>query len=191
MHLLDDGFQHRRLARDFDIVMVNPHDTRDTLLPVGRLREPLSSLIRADAIVLTNDARCDGLLLAPYLVWRVWRDVVIPAELSGPCFAFCGIARPANFFNQLRAAGVTLAGTRSFGDHHAYTESDVRKLLELRKRSGGEAFVTTEKDAINLQSHLTELAPLHVVPVRMELQNAESAMSAMLARIAVLNRGSA
>lgn len=191
MHLLDDGFQHRRLARDFDIVMVNPQDTNDTLLPVGRLREPLSSLMRADAVVLTNDAPCDGLLLAPYLVWRVRRDVVVPAELSGPCFAFCGIARAANFFDQLRTAGVNLAGRRSFSDHHAYTESDVRKLLELRKRSGAEGFITTEKDAINLQSHAAELTPLHVVPVRMELQNAESAMSAMLARIAVLNRGSA
>ncbi|MGA7459575.1 MAG: tetraacyldisaccharide 4'-kinase [Candidatus Korobacteraceae bacterium] len=188
MHLLDDGFQHRRLARDFDIVMVNPQDTQDILLPVGRLREPLSSLMRADAVVLTNDAVCDGLLLAPYLVWRVQRDIVIPAELKGPCFAFCGIARPGNFFDQLRAAGVKLAGTRSFRDHHAYTESDVRKLLGLRNRHGAGAFVTTEKDAINLQSHVAELAPLHVVPVRMQLQNAESAMSAMLARIAARNR---
>jgi tetraacyldisaccharide 4'-kinase len=191
MHLLDDGFQHRRLARDFDIVMVDPRDRRDTLLPIGRLREPLSSLVRADAIVLTNDVPCDGLLLAPYLVWRVRREIVVPAELSRPCFAFCGVARPANFFDQLRAAGVKLAGRRSFSDHHAYTESDVRKLLASRKRSGAAAFVTTEKDAINLQSHADELAPLHVVPVRMELQNAEPAMSAMLARIAVLNRGSA
>lgn len=191
MHLLDDGFQHRRLARDFDIVMVNPQDTRDTLLPVGRLREPLSSLMRADTVVLTNEAVCDGLLLAPYLVWRVKRDVVIPAQLKGPCFAFCGIARPANFFEQLRAAGVNLAGTRSFGDHHSYTESDVRKLLALRKRHGAEACVTTEKDAINLQSQVNQLAPLHVVPVRIQLQNAESAMDAMLMRIAGRERGRA
>jgi len=191
MHLLDDGFQHRRLARDFDIVMVNPQDTQDTLLPVGRLREPLPSLMRADAVVLTNDATCDGLLLAPYLVWRVQRDIVIPAVLKGPCFAFCGIARPASFFDQLRAAGVKLAGTRSFGDHHAYSEADVRKLLALRNRNGAEAFVTTEKDAINLQSHAAELAPLHVVPVRMQLQNAESAIRAMLARIAARNRDTA
>jgi len=191
MHLLDDGFQHRRLARDFDIVMVNPHDKKDTLLPVGRLREPLSSLMRANAVVLTNDAACDGLLLAPYLVWRVRRDIIIPAELKGPCFAFCGIARPANFFDQLRAAGVKLAGTRSFSDHHAYSEADMRKLLALRKRSGAEALVTTEKDAINLQAHVDELAPLHVVPVQMQLHNAESAMSAMLARIEVRRHGSA
>lgn len=191
IHLLDDGFQHRQLARDFDIVMVNPQDSQDTLLPGGRLREPLSSLMRADAVVLTNNAPCEGLLLAPYLVWRVQRDIVIPAELKGPCFAFCGIARPANFFDQLRAAGVKLAGTRSFSDHHAYTQSDVGKLLGLRKRYGAEAFVTTEKDAVNLQAHAAELTPLHVVPVSMQLQNADSAMNAMLARIAARNRGTA
>jgi tetraacyldisaccharide 4'-kinase len=188
LHLLDDGFQHRRLARDFDIVMVSPTDTQDTLLPGGRLREPLSSLLRADALVLTNDASCEGLLLAPYLVWRVGRDIVVPAELSGSCFAFCGIARPANFFEQLRAAGVSLAGTRSFADHHLYTDSDVRKLQALRKGHGAEAFVTTEKDAINLQSHVATLAPLHVVPVRMQLENAEAALNAMLSRIAARNR---
>ena len=56
LHLLDDGFQHRALARDFDIVLVTPEDTRDRLLPAGRLREPLSSLSRADAVVLTSGA---------------------------------------------------------------------------------------------------------------------------------------
>jgi len=184
LHLLDDGFQHRQLARDFDIVMIRPSDVREKLLPVGRLREPLSSLMRADAVVLTNDSACDGLPLAPYLVWRVRRDIVIPAELKGSCFAFCGIAQPASFFDQLRAAGVAVAGTRGFSDHHRYTESDIRKLLGLRQRQGGKSFVTTEKDAINLHAHTAELAPLHVIPVDMRLQNAESAMSAMLATIA-------
>ncbi len=188
MHLLDDGFQHRGLARDFDIVMVSPQDVRDSLLPVGRLREPLSSLMRADAVVLTNDASCEGLLLAPYLVWRVRRDIVAPVELKGRCFAFCGIARPANFFEQLRAGGATVAGTRSFSDHHPYTEPDVRKLLALHRRHGAEAFVTTEKDAINLRSHAAALAPLYVIPLRVQLQQAESGVTAMLARIAARNR---
>ena len=191
LHLLDDGFQHRRLARDFDIVMVDPGDVRTPLLPVGRLREPLSSLRRADAVVLTNDAPCDGLLLAPYLVWRVRRGIAILPEVHGPCFAFCGIARPQSFFEQLGAAGVMLSGTRTFRDHHPYTDSDAGMLLALRKRHADVAFVTTEKDAINLQSHAASLAPLHVVPVRMELENADSAVSAMLARIAAHRRGPA
>ena len=188
LHLLDDGFQHRRLARDFDIVMVNPSDCREALLPVGRLREPLSSLKRADAVVLTNDAPCDGLLLAPYLVWRVRRGIDLPEPLNGRCFAFCGIARPQNFFDQLRTAGVELAGTRTFRDHHSYTDLDIAKLQELRQRHAAAALITTEKDAINLQSHAASLAPLYVVPVSMRLVNASSAVSAMLARIAARNR---
>ena len=187
-HLLDDGFQHRRLARDFDIVMIDPGDRREALLPVGRLREPLTSLRRADAVVLTNDAPCDGLLLAPYLVWRVRRGVDVPDSLTRPCFAFCGIARPRNFFEQLRAAGIELAGTRTFRDHHFYTDSDVAQLQILRKRHAATAFITTEKDAINLQSRAAALAPLHIVSVRMSLESAESAISAMLARIAARNR---
>ena len=184
MHLLDDGFQHRRLARDFDIVMVSPSDKQEALLPVGRLREPLSSLMRADAVVLTNDAPCDGLLLAPYLVWRVQRDVDVANSLKEACFAFCGIARPQAFFEQLREAGIDLAGTRTFRDHHLYTEFDVDKLLALRKRHNAKAFVTTEKDAINLQAHASKLAPLHIAPVRMRLENSDSVVSVMLARIA-------
>jgi tetraacyldisaccharide 4'-kinase len=186
--LLDDGFQHRRLARDFDIVLISPSDAEDSLLPTGRLREPLSSLSRANAIVLTNDASCEGLLLAPYLVWRVQRNIVLPAELTGPCFAFCGIARPQNFFEQLRAAGVTLSGTQAFRDHHQYTASDVRRLLELRVRCGATAFVITEKDAVNLQSGIAALAPLHVTSVHVELENADAALSTLLAAIAARNR---
>ena len=188
LHLLDDGFQHRRLARDFDIVLIAPSDAQDSLLPTGRLREPLSSLSRANAIVLTNDASCEGLLLAPYLVWRVQRNIVLPAEVAGPCFAFCGIARPQNFFQQLRAAGMRLAGTQAFRDHHQYTASDVRRLLEWRARCGAAAFVTTEKDAVNLQSGIAALAPLHVILVQVELENADAALSTLLAAITARNR---
>ncbi|HME32956.1 MAG TPA: tetraacyldisaccharide 4'-kinase, partial [Terriglobales bacterium] len=105
LHLLDDGFQHRQLARDFDIVLVTPTDTQDSLLPAGRLREPIASLARADAIVLTNNTSADGLRLQNQLVWRVRRDID-PPETLNPCFAFCGIARPENFFAQLQAAQV-------------------------------------------------------------------------------------
>jgi len=189
LHLLDDGFQHRRLARDFDIVLITPTDAEDSLLPTGRLREPLSSLARADAVVLTNEASPQGLPIERQLVWRVKRDVVVPEELKGPCFAFCGIARPQNFFGQLRAAGVTLAGTRSFRDHHAYSDGDVRELLALRTQHGTAALVTTEKDAINLQSSVAALAPLQVIPVHMELDNADAALSTLMEAIAARNHG--
>ncbi len=191
LHLLDDGFQHRRLARDFDIVLVTPSDAQDSLLPIGRLREPLSSLSRANVVVLTNDASSQGLPIAQQLVWKVRRSIVVPRELERPCFAFCGIARPENFFEQLRAVGVTTAGTRSFRDHHAYSDSDVRELLALRAQHGAASFVTTEKDAINLQTRGAALAPLHIIPVNMEMENADAALSALLAAIAARNRGPA
>lgn len=183
LHLLDDGFQHRRLARDFDIVLVTPEDARDSLLPTGRLREPLSSLARANAVVLTNDMPCEGLPIAQQHLWRIRRDLSVPPELKAPCFAFCGIARPDNFFEQLQAAGVVLAGRRSFRDHHAYTASDVRQLLGLRRVYGASAFVITEKDAVNLQSYVAALAPLQVASVRMKLDDADVALQTLLTAI--------
>jgi len=183
LHLLDDGFQHRRLARDFDIVLVTATDARDSLLPAGRLREPISSLSRADAVVLTNEMSSDGLRLRNQLIWRVRRAIIVP-ETKQPCIAFCGIARAQEFFAQLRAAGIAIAATRSFRDHHPYKEPDIRELLELQKQHGAPAFVTTEKDAVNLGAHLQALQPLHVVPVLMQLENAEAALDTMLATIA-------
>ncbi len=187
LHLLDDGFQHRRLARDFDIVLVSPGDARDSLLPAGRLREPLSSLARADAIVLTNDTAGDGLRLGRQQVWRATRDIVAP-QTEEPCLAFCGIARPQNFVAQLRAAGVMLAGACSYRDHHRYSAEDVRHLLQLRKQQGARAFVTTEKDAVNLGGYLEALHPIHVVPVRMRLHNAVAVLEFILATVSERKR---
>lgn len=183
LHLLDDGFQHRRLDRDFDIVLVTPTDTQDSLLPGGRLREPITSLARADAVVLTNDTSTDGLRLHNQLVWRVRRDIV-PPETLDPCFAFCGIARPETFFGQLQEAQVVLAGTHGFRDHHYYTNADVSDLQRSRQQAGASAFVTTEKDAVNLGAHLQTLQPIHVVRVRMRLENSDGALDAMLATVA-------
>lgn len=186
LHLLDDGFQHRGLARDFDIVLVNATDKQDALFPMGRLREPLSALARADAIVLTNDTPAEGLPLTHQKVWRVQRDIVAP-PVEEPCLAFCGIARPGNFFAQLRATGINIAGTRTFRDHHAYTKPDLRALLSARKKAGATCFVTTEKDAINLESYLDELAPLHVVPVYMQIEDANAVAKTIWAAVAARN----
>src|SRR5437588_6801539 len=92
MHLLDDGFQHRGLARDFDIVLVTPEDARDSLLPSGRLRESLESLQRADAVVLASGASAEAFPLAGKTVWRVRRGIVAQSVPARPV-VFCGIAR--------------------------------------------------------------------------------------------------
>jgi tetraacyldisaccharide 4'-kinase len=179
IHLLDDGFQHRGLARDFEIVLVTPDEARDRLLPAGRLREALRSLQRADAIVLTSGASPESFPLAGKTVWRVRRGIVAHDVPARP-IVFCGIARPQNFLLQLRAAGIDPVAEAFFRDHHAYTEKDIRDLLQLRLRSEAGGFLTTEKDAVNLGGYLAALAPLVVVPVTMELADTANAVDTML-----------
>jgi tetraacyldisaccharide 4'-kinase len=179
LHLLDDGFQHRQLGRDFDIVLVTPEDARDRLLPTGRLRESLRGLHRADAVVLTGGASVEVFPLDEKMVWRVRRGIIAQNIPARPV-VFCGIARPQNFLLQLRTAGVEPAAEAFFRDHHAYSEKDIRDLLQLRQRSEGGGFVTTEKDAVNLGGYLDALAPLAVVRVKMELADAANAVDTML-----------
>ena len=182
LHLLDDGFQHRALARDFDIVLVTPEDTRDRLLPAGRLREPLRALRRADAIVLTSGAAPEAFPLNGKLVWQALRGIV-PQNVPPQPVVFCGIARPRNFVAQLRTAGIEPAAEAFYRDHHIYTERDVQDLIKLRIQSEAGGFVTTEKDAINLGEFLTALDRLAIVPVTMELLDADNAVGTMLSTI--------
>jgi tetraacyldisaccharide 4'-kinase len=179
LHLLDDGFQHRSLARDFDTVLVTPDDARDRLLPAGRLREPLGALQRADAIVLTSGASADSFPTQGKYVWRVRRGIVAQNVPPQP-IAFCGIARPHAFLLQLRTAGIEPAAEAIYGDHHAYTERDIRELLSLKERAEAGGFVTTEKDAINLGQYSSALTPLTVIPVKMELLDAANVVDTML-----------
>jgi tetraacyldisaccharide 4'-kinase len=187
LHLLDDGFQHRALARDFDIVLVTPQDANDRLLPSGRLREPLHSLRRADAIVLASGASAESFSIAGKLIWRVRRGIV-PVNVPPRPLVFCGIARPENFVLQLRAANIEPVAEAFYRDHHAYSEKDIRDLRELKQRSEAGGFMTTEKDAVNLGGYLSALAPLAVVPVKMELSDAANALDTMLHKIAERKR---
>jgi tetraacyldisaccharide 4'-kinase len=188
LHLLDDGFQHRALARDFDIVLVTPQDATDRLLPAGRLREPLRSLSRADAVVLSGGAAAESFPLERKLVWRVRRGIT-PQNVPPRPIVFCGIARPQSFVLQLRAANIDPVAEAFYRDHHAYTEKDVRELLELKGRSEAGGFVTTEKDAVNLGPYLSALEPLSVVPVRMQLDDAANGLDTILRMIEERKRG--
>jgi tetraacyldisaccharide 4'-kinase len=179
LHLLDDGFQHRSLARDFDIVLITSEDTRDSLLPSGRLREPPRSLTRADAIVLTSGASADSFPLDGKLVWRARRGI-LPEDVPPRPVVFCGIARPKNFLAQLRTAGIEPVAEAFYRDHHAYTERDIQELLKLGQQSEAGGFVTTEKDAINLGAYMAALEPMAVVPVKMELLEADNAVDTVL-----------
>jgi tetraacyldisaccharide 4'-kinase len=182
LHLLDDGFQHRALARDFDIVLVTPQDATDKLLPAGRLRERLHSLRRADAVVLASGASAESFPLEGKIVWRVRRGIVTKDVPLRPV-VFCGIARPQNFVLQLRTANIEPVAEAFYRDHHAYCEKDIRELLKLKRCSEAGGFVTTEKDAVNLGGFLSALEPLAVVPVKMELSDADNAVDTMLHKI--------
>jgi tetraacyldisaccharide 4'-kinase len=188
LHLLDDGFQHRVLARDFDVVLVTPQDASDRLLPAGRLREPLFALRRADAVVLASGAAAESFPLGGKMVWRVRRGIV-PQNVPPRPLVFCAIARPQNFVLQLRAAQIEPVAEAFYRDHHAYSEEDVRELLELKQRSAAGGFVTTEKDAVNLGGYLSALEPLAVVPVKMDLSGAANAVDTMLHKIDERKRG--
>ena len=182
-HILDDGFQHRSLHRDFDIALLTADDLSDRLLPSGRLREPLSSLKRVDAIVLPKQVSSDHPAFAGKLVWRILRELVMPTHPPNP-IVFCGIARPQQFFAQLRASGVSPAAELAFPDHHPYALVDIDRLRAMHRELGAGGFVTTEKDAINLGSFLPELQPLSVAALRLTLEDPANAVDTILARIA-------
>jgi tetraacyldisaccharide 4'-kinase len=182
LHLLDDGFQHRALARDFDIVLVTPQDATDRLLPAGLLREPLQSLRRADAVVLSGGASADTFPVDAKPVWRIRRGIV-PKNVPPRPVVFCGIARPQNFLLQLRTANIDPVAQAFYRDHHAYTEKDIRELLALKQRSESGGFVTTEKDAVNLGPYFSALEPMAVVPVRMDFVDSANALDTILRKI--------
>ena len=176
LHLLDDGFQHRRLHRDFDIVLLPAADYAGALLPIGRLREPLSALLRADAVALPVPLDRP---LHVKKVWQVRRQLEL-SHPSGKLIAFCGIGRPKQFFDGLKAAGQELASEVVFRDHYSYSQRDIDRLLELKKRTEAEGFITTEKDAINLGALTTQLQPLRTATLTMELEAPEQAITEML-----------
>jgi tetraacyldisaccharide 4'-kinase len=132
VHVLDDGFQHLALDRDIDIVLVAREDVaRPVTLPFGRLREPLDVIIVADAIVTLDDDVEIHDNQAGIPVFRARRETAAPAgpDASLPVFAAAGIAHPDRFFDALRGAGWTLAGTRAYRDHHRYSARDVANLV--------------------------------------------------------------
>jgi len=153
VHLLDDGFQHRQLARDVDIVLVSSEDLGDSLLPAGNLREGLGALKRADVLAVpagddSAAARLWGMGLKQP-IWEYRREMDVPT-VSGSTVAFCGIARPEQFFSGLEQLGVSIAARKSFRDHARLGWRDLELLRKLAAEVGAETMLTTEKDRIRL-----------------------------------------
>lgn len=180
LHILDDGFQHRRLHRDFDIVLLAPRDLRDYLLPFGRLREPLSSLARAQAVVAPADL---SELLAEPNIWHIRRRLVLPRPAPTRPLAFCGVAAPRQFWQALSDIGVYPVGTFAFGDHHHYRAKDVALLQRLARQHDANGFVCTEKDLVKLEG--LGLVPMVAPQLQIELENVNARLGGMLEAIGV------
>ncbi|MGA2569849.1 MAG: tetraacyldisaccharide 4'-kinase [Terracidiphilus sp.] len=190
VHLLDDGFQHRQLARDIDILLLSNRDLRDRLLPAGNLREPLRAADRAQVIAIpANEPEVEAELNSrgwQGTVWRLRRRTDVP-HLDGPVAAFCGIARPEQFFEGLEQAGVKLAVRTVFPDHHRYKASDLDRVVDAARAAGAPALITTEKDRVRigaLAESLPPSLPLQTAQLRIEIEDQDTAVDGLMQRLA-------
>jgi len=199
VHVLDDGFQHLGLMRDIDLLIVSDDDVGNPhMLPRGRLREPLAAAAAADALLVSSaDAlgsnqaaavfevphsfRFDRMIDLPRLFQRPHAgrsDELAPVLRPGPVFAMAGIAKPQRFFDDLRHAGWSLAGTRTFGDHHRFSGREIAGIARAAQSAGAKAIVMTEKDMVrvwalgaqSLQPEAQSL-PWAWVPLRVTLES--------------------
>ena len=175
--VLDDAFQHRKVKRDTDIVLIdatNPFGNGKTL-PFGILREPLTNLKRADLIVITRanlakdianlksqikqhnptcpiyvaENRISNLTeLKDFHASQKTQDSGLRTQVKA--FAFCALGNPNNFYEQLRQENFDLTATRDFPDHHFYTPRDIAEITEKAQAVGAEILLTTAKDAVKL-----------------------------------------
>jgi tetraacyldisaccharide 4'-kinase len=198
VHLLDDGFQHRSLCRDVDIVVVSPDDFRDRPLPFGRLRESIASLADADAVIVdAGDAEVPPLDLPGRVPASVARFALRrslgqaraleperpePAK-PGPIVALAAIARPERFFGALRAAGWQIAREVAFRDHHPYAAADLARLADEVKSAGATAVVTTEKDAERLLPWRPFPVHMAAVPLEIALEPGDAFPAWLLGRL--------
>ncbi|MBP1626101.1 MAG: tetraacyldisaccharide 4'-kinase [Holophagaceae bacterium] len=183
--LLDDGFQHRALHRDLDLLLLDGVRSwgNGRMLPLGDLREPMASAARASALVVTRGSRADRASILDW--WErhgsggpvFWVDFAIgalrclatgerrslPSEF-GSLLAFCALGHPEAFYADLLVAGLSWVETRSFPDHHPISPRELERLQDAARSVGAEGLVCTEKDAVKLgQAHLQRLTmPLWV-----------------------------
>jgi tetraacyldisaccharide 4'-kinase len=149
--VLDDGFQHLQLERDIDLLILGRDDiARPLTVPAGNLREPLDTMIVADAILTADDEVSIDPAGPPIPVFGIRRVAASARASSGGAYAVAGIADPARFFAELRDAGWTLADSRAFPDHHAFRGREVERIFADARSAGAGTVVTTEKDLVRL-----------------------------------------
>jgi tetraacyldisaccharide 4'-kinase len=196
LFVLDDGFQHLRLARDLNILTIDATNPwgNGKVLPAGILREPLAELNRADCIVITRadnphsseelrrqitahhggcpifSTRTKLSDLRP-LQGKVTRSVPVEKKIrASSVAAFCGIGNPESFFALLRRNGYQLAHTRAFRDHQHYSQRNIDQIARESVAQGAQVLLTTAKDEVKLRSLNFEL-PCYAVDIALEIEN--------------------
>ncbi len=204
--VLDDGFQHLRLRRDVDLLLVNEALAfgNGWVLPAGPMREPLSAIRRADAIVLvgSSDAKADTIdfrardLMRGKLVLRAWLQPSEMIHSDGGLWhearlalagrrvaAVSGIANPAAFHAMMRALGANLIRTLDYPDHHDYGPGDWENILAAAQQA--EMLITTEKDLVKLERFAAVDLPLYALrlKVTMDERDEKRLLALILERI--------
>ena len=203
--LLDDGFQHLKLARDVDIVLLDAIDplAGGAVFPLGRLREPPESLARADIILITRDRFSDlgdsiehalrqwnprAPVFRATVAPRAWMEQAtgeahpVDAPPFGRAAVFCGLGNPESFRRTLLDMRIELADWVDFDDHHRYRPNELRRLAHQFVRKQATAVLTTEKDVVNLCEPVTGLLaplPLYWLKVTMEIAREEEFLDAV------------
>lgn len=204
--VLDDGFQHRRIGRDFEIVLIDATDPPAALwpLPGGLLREPFGNLSRADVVLLTRSDQADqgqlqwirsrveryvtqtNVFLAQHRPSHLQSTTEPRTELTSlrgrRVLAFCGIGNPESFFQTLRSCGAEIVDTRVWPDHHGYDHADVEELDRWSaEHQDIDEVVCTAKDWVKLQCDVIGGRPLKSLMVEMSLDRAEDLQAKILA----------
>jgi tetraacyldisaccharide 4'-kinase len=209
--VLDDAFQHRRLARDVDIVLIDALEPFgfEHVFPRGTLREPLIGLRRADVIILSRadvldppqreaiQRRVQG--LAPQSAWAEVRHAAIELISAGgrratldslkgvPVAAFCGLGNPAGFRHTIQSCGYSLLDFREFSDHYCYSRADIEALAAWAGSLGAAAVLCTHKDLVKIGLDQLGGLPLWAIRVGMDFiagqEALESCLLALLARV--------
>jgi tetraacyldisaccharide 4'-kinase len=204
VHLLDDGYQHLRLARNVDIVLLTLEDAEDMLLPAGNLREPITAVSEAHVVVIREEEaealkdvleklRERGHGFATWVVRRTL-NLLVGVEVALPTLplAFCGIARPENFTKLLTLSSYEPMETLAFADHHPYADTDITRLIDRAVRLGANGFVTTEKDAVKItpemRARLKCVGPMIVARLKINLVAEKEALSQLVTMVGQLDR---
>jgi tetraacyldisaccharide 4'-kinase len=187
--VLDDGFQHRRIGRDLDLLLVAPEDLDPATarLPLGPLREPADSADRADLLVgLERDwqGRDDApdvlIRYAPIgLVDRWWAFEPLDFRRGARVQLLAGVARPERFTETAKDAGFEVVGTSWFRDHHGFDERDIERVEGQARRAGAELMLTTEKDLARLEQLQTSL-PLRALRIDVRVVRGERLLDRFL-----------